>query len=71
VTDVLRYNAPVVPAAGDPANTQTASSASSSRGKKAAKVKAPPASPQTSAAPPPNDLIHALGRFFKRLFGGG
>jgi hypothetical protein len=73
IAEALRYNAPVEPDASAPAKTQPASPAPpSSSSKKAEKEKAPvPA--QTAAAqpaPPVNDLVHVVGRFFKRLFGG-
>jgi len=74
ITDALRYNAPVVPAASPPAQTQTASAAAapSSSSQKAAKSKAavPAQTAATQPAPPPRDLVHVIGRFFKRLFGG-
>jgi hypothetical protein len=31
----------------------------------------PPAAPASQVAPPKHDLVHAVGRFFKRIFGGG
>ena len=31
----------------------------------------PPAAPASQPAPPKHDLVHAVGRFFKRIFGGG
>jgi hypothetical protein len=71
VADALRYNAPVAPIASAPAHPQNASSgAASSRSKKTAKAKAPPTA-AGQASPPANDLVHVIGRFFKRLFGGG
>jgi hypothetical protein len=60
---VLRYNAPPESASANPP----------SGSKQAPQTKE---SPQTAAAqpaapaPPPNDLVHVIGRFFKRLFGG-
>jgi hypothetical protein len=61
-TDALSYNAPIAPTAS--------SAAPSSLSKKAAEAKASPA-PATPSAPPPNDLVHVIGRFFRKLFGGG
>jgi hypothetical protein len=69
VADVLRYNAPISPAASASAKTQTSGSEGpSSDSKNAAKAAASPAA--APPAPPANDLVHVIGRFFKRLFGG-
>ncbi len=54
VTDTLSYNAPALP--GYPAQPADKD-----------KTAAPAAKP---APPPSNDLLHVIGRFFKRLFGG-
>jgi hypothetical protein len=36
-----------------------------------ASAQTPPAAPTSQAKPPKHDLVHAVGRFFKRIFGGG
>jgi hypothetical protein len=36
-----------------------------------ASTQTPPADPAAQVAPPKHDLVHAVGRFFKRIFGGG
>jgi hypothetical protein len=70
ITDSLSYNA-AAPAPAAPA--------APAKGKKAAKAKASVAAPKPVAAKPApapkaasqpaNDLVHVVGRFFKRLFG--
>jgi hypothetical protein len=67
VAEALRYNAPVTPTTSTPANTPAA--APVSRSKKDAKAK-PDQTAATQPTPPANDLVHVIGRFFKRLFGG-
>jgi hypothetical protein len=65
ISDTLSYNAPVNAPAKSPAAGAT---------KPAAPAPVKPLTPapaQPAAAPPPpaNDLVHVIGRFFKRLFG--
>jgi hypothetical protein len=65
IADSLSYNADALPAATAPA--------AAAPGKKAAKAKTSATDAQAAAAPqrsPQNDLVHLVGRFFKRLFGG-
>lgn len=70
VTDSLSYNAPTPTVVAAPSTT-----AAAKRGKKAAKAAAaaqPAKTDATPAQPAPaksNDLVHLVGRFFKRLFG--
>ncbi|MDP9049599.1 MAG: nuclease [Acidobacteriota bacterium] len=70
ITDSLSYNAAA----------SAANPAAAAKGKKAAKGKAatpapPPVAAKPTASPKPkaeqpNDLVHVVGRFFRRLFGG-
>jgi hypothetical protein len=80
VIEPLRYDAPIPPPTTASANTQTASAApaKSARTRKTPKAKASPATVQTASAQPPaapappaNDLVHLIGRFFSKLFGRG
>jgi hypothetical protein len=80
VIEPLHYDAPVPPPATASANPQIASAApaKSARTKKTPKAKASPATAQTASAkpaaapaPPTNDLVHVIGRFFSKLFGRG
>jgi hypothetical protein len=68
VGDTLSYNAPA------PAMTPSAAAPAAKNGKKSAAAAAPqPVAGQPGAAAPrhqSNDVVHAMGRFFKRLFGG-
>jgi hypothetical protein len=72
IADTLSYNAPA------PAMAAPSAAASAKKGRKgaaaAAAVSQPvagQAAPAAAAAPPPpHDLVHVVGRFFKRLFGG-
>jgi hypothetical protein len=71
IADTLSYNAPV----STPATTAAASSpAIHGKKPKAAKAAetATPAQPVAAPAAKPqsNDVVHVLGRFFKRIFGG-
>jgi len=70
IADTLSYNAPA-PAAS-PAPVAAASAAKGKKTKAAKGSAAAPAAQGQTAAPPPqsNDLVHVVGRFFKRLFGG-
>jgi hypothetical protein len=72
ITEALRYNAPVEPAASAPAKPQTqpASSAAPSSSSKKAKESVPAQTAAAQPAPPVKDLAHVIGRFFRRLFGG-
>ena len=80
VIEPLRYDAPIPPPTTASANTQTASAApaKSARTRKTPKAKASPATVRTASAQPPaapappaNDLVHLIGRFFSKLFGRG
>jgi hypothetical protein len=70
VADTLSYNAPA-PAMAAPS---AAAASAAKKGKKSAPAAASrPATGQPAAKPPrqqSNDLVHVVGRFFKRLFGG-
>jgi hypothetical protein len=60
-------------------HTQVSASLSSSGGNDslaepattASSTQTPPVAPAAQVAPPKHDLVHAVGRFFKRIFGGG
>jgi hypothetical protein len=71
IADTLVYNAPPLQpaAAATPAPPEV-----KGRKPRAAKGAAPAASsgppPPPASAPPPRDLVHVVGRFFRRLFGG-
>jgi hypothetical protein len=71
--DSLSYNAPVPAPAASPASPAAASAKKARAGKAAAKpapATAQPPAPAPPASPPPKDLAHILGRFFKHIFGG-
>jgi hypothetical protein len=69
VADTLSYNAPA------PAMSAPSAATTSKKGKKgpavAASTQPVAGQPAAPAVPkPPGDLVHVVGRFFKRLFGG-
>jgi hypothetical protein len=70
ISDTLSYNAPSAPAPAPapaaPSRTKKARAAKAAR----APAAVAPAKPAPAATPPPNDLAHIIGRFFRRLFGG-
>jgi hypothetical protein len=68
VTDTLSYNAPQPEVATAPAPPAKGKKARPAKAAAHSSSQSAPATPAT--APPPRDLAHVVGRFFKRLFGG-
>ncbi len=71
ITDTLSYNAPATNLAATAVAAAPASRGKKPKAAKAAEMATPaqPVAPP-AAKPQSNDVVHVLGRFFKRIFGG-
>ena len=71
IADTLSYNAPVITPAATAAASAPAIHGKKPKAAKAAETLTPaPLIVAPAAKPQSNDVVHVLGRFFKRIFGG-